>query len=119
MGRQIQKLNTISIVGGEKMNFEKCFSFDGDNLPNSALYYTAHKSKLSNDVSFSKKNNYLSNFKLKLLFLLNLLQSRKCIKSSIFNLVSARQCTQSSTAGLAAFKSMFIFVNSAKFKCPF
>jgi hypothetical protein len=37
------------------MNFEKCFCFDGENMPNSARYYTAHKSKLLVDVSFIKK----------------------------------------------------------------
>jgi hypothetical protein len=38
---------------GKKMNFEKCFCFDRENMPNSAL-----KSKLSDDVSFIKENNY-------------------------------------------------------------
>ena len=41
------------------MNFEKCLCFDGEIMPNSARYYTAHKSKLLGDVSFIKKNNYL------------------------------------------------------------
>ena len=40
------------------MNFEKCFCFDGENMPNSARYYTEDKSKLSADVPFIKKNNY-------------------------------------------------------------
>jgi hypothetical protein len=38
--------------GREKMNFEKCFCFDGENMSNSARYYTEDKSKLSDDVSF-------------------------------------------------------------------
>ena len=46
-----------SIVGGGGMNFEKCFCFDGENMPNSARYYTDDKSKLLGDVSFIKKNN--------------------------------------------------------------
>jgi hypothetical protein len=37
------------------MNIEKCVCFDGDNMPNSARYYTEDKSKLSDDVSFVKK----------------------------------------------------------------
>jgi hypothetical protein len=37
------------------MNFEKCLCFDGEIMPNSARYYTAHKSKLLGDVSFIKK----------------------------------------------------------------
>ena len=37
------------------MNFEKCVCFDGEIMPNSARYYTAHKSKLLGDVSFLKK----------------------------------------------------------------
>jgi hypothetical protein len=36
------------------MNFEKCLCFDGEIMPNSARYYTAHKSKLLGDVSFIK-----------------------------------------------------------------
>ncbi len=40
------------------MNFEKCYYFDGKNMPNRARYYTAHKSKLLVDVSLIKKNNY-------------------------------------------------------------
>ena len=40
------------------MNFEKCFCFDGENMPNSARYYMDDKSKLSDDVGFIKKNNY-------------------------------------------------------------
>ena len=44
-----------------KMNFEKCFCFDGENMPNSARYYTDDKSKLLGDVSFIKKNNYPKN----------------------------------------------------------
>ena len=43
------------------MNFEKCFCFDGENMPNSARYYTDDKSKLLGDVRFIKKNNYLKN----------------------------------------------------------
>ena len=43
------------------MNFEKCLCFDGEIMPNSARYYTAHKSKLLGDVSFIKKNNYPKN----------------------------------------------------------
>ena len=43
------------------MNFEKCVCFDGENMSNSARYYTAHKSKLLGDVSFIKKNNYPKN----------------------------------------------------------
>ncbi len=39
------------------MNFEKFSCFDGDNMPNSARFYT-DKSKLSDDVSFIKKDNY-------------------------------------------------------------
>ncbi len=39
------------------MNFEKYFYFDGENMPNSARYYTDDKSKLLGDVSFIKKNN--------------------------------------------------------------
>jgi hypothetical protein len=45
-------------VGGKKMNFEKCFCFDGENMPNSERYDTAHKSKFIGDVSFIKKYNY-------------------------------------------------------------
>jgi hypothetical protein len=45
-------------VGGKKMNFEKCVCFDGENMPNSARFYTDDKSKLFGDVSFIKKNNY-------------------------------------------------------------
>jgi hypothetical protein len=45
-------------VGGKKMNFEKCFCFDGDNMLNSARYNTEDKLKLSGDVRFIKKNNY-------------------------------------------------------------
>ena len=37
------------------MNFEKCLCFDEEIMPNSARYYTAHKSKLLGDVSFIKK----------------------------------------------------------------
>ena len=40
------------------MNSEKCLCFDGEIMPNSARYYTAHNSKLLGDVSFIKKNNY-------------------------------------------------------------
>ena len=40
------------------MNFEKFSCFDGENMPNSARYYTDDKSKLLGDVSFIKKNNY-------------------------------------------------------------
>jgi hypothetical protein len=43
------------------MNFEKCFCFDGENMPNSARYYTDDKSKLLGDVSFIKKNYYPKN----------------------------------------------------------
>jgi hypothetical protein len=46
---------SISIVGEKKMNFEKCFCFDGENMPNSACFYTEDKLKLSDDVSFIKK----------------------------------------------------------------
>ena len=46
-------------MGG--MNFEKYFYFDGENMPNSARYYTDDKSKLLGDVSFIKKNNYPKN----------------------------------------------------------
>jgi len=41
--------------GMKKRNFEECFCFDGDNMPDSARYYTDDKSKLSVDVSFIKK----------------------------------------------------------------
>ncbi len=37
------------------MNFEKCYYFDGKNMPNSACYCTKDKPKLSDDVSFIKK----------------------------------------------------------------
>ena len=40
------------------MNFEKCYYFDGKNMPNSACYCTKDKPKLSDDVSLIKKNNY-------------------------------------------------------------
>jgi len=40
------------------MNFEKSLCFDGEIMPNSACYCTKYKSKLSNDVSLIKKNNY-------------------------------------------------------------
>ena len=40
------------------MNYENCFCFDGENMPNSASYYTEDKSKLSDDVCFIKKLNY-------------------------------------------------------------
>ena len=40
------------------MNFEKFSCFDGENMPNSARYYTDDESKLLGDVSFIKKNNY-------------------------------------------------------------
>ncbi len=43
------------------MNFEKCYYFDGKNMPNSARYCTDDKSKLSDDVSFIKKNYYPEN----------------------------------------------------------
>jgi hypothetical protein len=49
------------IVGGKKMNFEKYFCFDVKNMPNSTCYYTEDKSKLSNDISLIKKNNYPKN----------------------------------------------------------
>jgi hypothetical protein len=48
-------------VGGKKMNFEKCYYFDGEIMPNSACYCTKDKSKLLGDVSFIKKNNYPKN----------------------------------------------------------
>jgi hypothetical protein len=38
-----------------RMNFEKYFYFDGENMPNSARYYTDDKSKLLGDDSFIKK----------------------------------------------------------------
>ena len=41
------------IVGGKIMNFEKCTCFDGENMPNSARFFT--EDKLSGDVSFIKK----------------------------------------------------------------
>ena len=40
------------------MNFVKSYYFDVKNIPNSACYYTDDKSKLLDDVSFIKKNNY-------------------------------------------------------------
>ena len=43
------------------MNFEKCYYFDWKNMPNSACYCTKDKPKLSDDVSFIKKNNYPKN----------------------------------------------------------
>ncbi len=43
------------------MNFEKCFCFDGENISNSACYCTRDKSKLSDDVSLIKNNNYPKN----------------------------------------------------------
>jgi hypothetical protein len=42
-------------VGGEKLNFEKCFCFDGENMLNIACYYTEDKLKLSDDVALLKK----------------------------------------------------------------
>ncbi len=53
------------------MNFEKCLCFYGENMPNSARYYTKYKSKLSDDVSLIKKiiilkkTNVGSNIKLR------------------------------------------------------
>jgi hypothetical protein len=46
---------SLSIVGGEKMNFEKCVCFDVKNMPYSARYNNEDKLKLSGDVSFIKK----------------------------------------------------------------
>ena len=43
------------------MNFEKFSCFGGENMPNSARYYTDDESKLLGDVSFIKKNNYPKN----------------------------------------------------------
>jgi hypothetical protein len=43
------------------MNFEKCFCFDGDNMPNSVRSYTEDKLKLSGDVRFIKKIIILKN----------------------------------------------------------
>ena len=34
------------------MNFERNFCFEGENVPNSARYYTAAKSKLLDDARF-------------------------------------------------------------------
>jgi len=45
-------------VEGGKTNFEKWVCFDRENMPKSARFYPEHKSKLSGDVSFIKKNNY-------------------------------------------------------------
>jgi hypothetical protein len=44
------------------MNCEKCFCFDGENMPESARYNTEDKSKLLDDVSFIKKNIILKKY---------------------------------------------------------
>ena len=40
------------------MNFERNFCFDGENMPNSARYYTTAKSKLLDDVRFIRQNDW-------------------------------------------------------------